>query len=265
MNTTVAVCSSDDDRLLGLVDRLLGAGVRVVVGTTADERVQSALEARGVPYAVALRGSHGATANAAVAEVPAGHGVLLIDSDCTIEPSVVGAVDEALRDHHVVRVAIDFADDGTTVSRHVARFRRFEDRFDNPAFKPGLGLDAATLRQFQPLFDETLLRGCDAELSTRLRRHGIRPHRIDAAVGHPPTPLRHLLASNVLFGADDAARCICLGDRDARLSIRAEIRRYRALRSEVPRPALPVALAADAAYLTGWLKQAARLATKGRP
>lgn len=251
---SVVICCSEDPRVVPLVDALEPTGARIVLGMTPDRVLERWAAGRDLSVAIAPRGSHALTANAGLDLVPTDHDVLLLDSDCMIEPASVRAVRAALLSHDVVRTPVTFADDGSWSSRQIALARRFDDTYGSPAYKPGLGLSSSVRARLGRVFNPAVRWGVDAELTWRLCDLGYAVHVCEGAeLRHDVTPVTHWVRGSFQFGLDDAYRARRLGQRERVSFLEREVLRYRALAATRPRPSWLVMGSLDLTYHVGFV------------
>lgn len=203
MSISVVVCCSDDFDVYKMLDSIDHPDAEIIGALTPNRIIEKYFESRGYRYALARKGNHGATANAGI-EIAAHDKILIVDSDCVLDPGAVKAVEDALDNSMVVNLPIRFAVGDSLLSRAIATCRRFDNAYKSAALKPGI----AFRRDLNPRiggywYDERVRWVCDSEFLWRLRKYDIDvEHLADHAIEHRPIPLRHALRAYTAYGRD---------------------------------------------------------------
>lgn len=228
LDLTVLVCCSDDFDLHPALDSI-DDDVRVVASITPNPMIQEFLERRSIPFAVSAIGNHAEVANAGLRLVttPA---VLIIDSDTTLKAGAIEAVRHCLRTSSVVNVPIEFAATESKISGLIARVRDFDNRYDNPAYKPGIAFRMSVCERVGGYwYDSRVAWPCDAELLSRLRQHRVDIAHLDRpGLVHRPNTLKHVVRAYYNYGIGDAQRMALLDQDTHWRPLKNLVTRYRA-------------------------------------
>lgn len=266
MEISVVICCSDDFDLPRAIESV-DEGVEIVAAITPNRLIEQYLEHVGIPYATTPRGNHAVTTNAGL-ELATGDAALVIDSDTFLVPGTIDRVRDYLELAPVVNLPISFADDGTKVSRTIARLREWDNRYDKPAYKPGIAFRMDVRDRIGGYwYDSSVAWPCDAEMLTRLRDNGVSiVHLPTPGLVHRPIGVRHLLRAYFHYGVGDARRMRLLRQETHWWPLRHLAFRYgSALRVARRDPAVLVAVAGvDAVSLAGIVVDEVRARIHGR-
>jgi len=257
---SVVVCCSNDFDVVRMLDSIDAPDAEVIGALTPNSMIEEYFAARGFSYAITPVGNHGATANAGIA-LAKHDKILVVDSDCVVDPGAVRAVEDALDHSPVVNLPIRFAADASRLSKAIAACRHFDNTYAGAAFKPGIAFRADLLPDIGGIwFDERIQWPCDSELLWRLRHHQIPIYHLDGvAIEHRPIPIGHAMRAYVAYGRDGWKRVARLKQTTHLYPPVNFIRKATAiLRSSRQTPGVLLNFAFEAAYVAGFVYQAAR-------
>lgn len=204
---TVAIKCHHDWRVFSLLDSI-DEQVDTLVLLAPDDVLGACVRARGARCVTVDTNDIGLRCNAALAGAENDR-TLLLDSDCILEPGALRRIAEALDEHPVVRMRLEFQHGTRFTSRAIARWRTFENHaVPTLAYMPGLGLRRDELRRSlgtKSLFEEGIPAAIDAAFDDRLRAVGVAVLLVDDAVlVHDTITLRHFLRSGFRTGIGTA-------------------------------------------------------------
>lgn len=232
MDLTVVINCSDDLRILSTLASIDIPDVKVVSGITSNTKIEQILNNRKIPYAVVPKGSHSATTNAGISLVKTSK-FFLIDSDCVFLPGSLALVNELLNHFLVVKGKIFFESDNSPFNRLISECRDFDNTYEKPLYKPGIGFRTDVYQVLGKWFDEELSSTVDAELSYRIYKTDLSVKHLDMPViKHAPISLSHNIKSCIRYGYGDAQRYYYLGQNLDTSLFTYEIKRYKTLLNE---------------------------------
>lgn len=257
MSISVVVCCSNDFDVVKLVASIDHPGAEIIGAFTANPMIEDYFSNRGYKYAVTPVGNHGATANAGIA-LASCEKILVVDSDCVLDPGAVRAVEEALDRAPVVNLPIRFASEQTLVSRAIATCRDFDNTYNRAALKPGIAFRKAVRDRIGGYwYDERIRWPCDSEFLWRLNRYQVPIEHVEGfAIEHRPIPLAHALRAYLAYGRDGWKRVAHLGQtthlHPANFAAKLKAMAARGRRE----PGLLLNVVFEGAYITGFLSEA---------
>lgn len=203
MSISVVVCCSDDFDVYKMLDSIDHPDAEIIGALTPNRIIEKYFDNMGYRYALARKGNHGATANAGIA-VASHDKILIVDSDCVLDPGAVKAVEDALDNSSVVNLPLRFAAGNSLLSSAIAACRQFDNLYKSAALKPGI----AFRKDLSPRigdywYDERVHWVCDSEFLWRLRKYDIDiEHVVGYEIEHRPISLRHALRAYTAYGRD---------------------------------------------------------------
>lgn len=231
--------------------------VEIIVSLTPNATIQQLLENCEIKYVLSPKGNQAVTTNQGI-EAATNDKVILIDSDCYFAPGAIQKFSVALDTFDIVNGCVAFESNGGWLSKAIADCRGFDNSYDNPIYKPGLGIRKKIVNQFDGFCFNSLVPWTDdADFSYRIKSAGIITHHIeDVCVPHMPITLKKNLVSSFNYGRGDYLRHHFLDQRYEENFLFYEWKRYVVLFQQQPLSSIMVMLLNDFFYHCGYLYMA---------
>ncbi len=206
MDISIVINCSDDFHVFKTIESI-DENVEIICSITPNHEIAAKLKKMGIPFAITAKGSQSKTTNAGI-NLVTNNKFILMDSDCYFEKGFIRSVYLLLDSYLVVNGNIIFDYNDTPLSKAIAKCKKFDDRYENLAHKPGLGLRKDILENIGNYwFNEVLPWAEDSELSYRIYQAGIEIcHAQEPSIHHLPTPYIHNLRSCFRYGGGDYLR-----------------------------------------------------------
>lgn len=225
----------------------------VPMSSTPNPIIEKILKNKKIPYAITPKGSHSVTTNAGI-QLVTNDKFILMDSDCVFAPGAIRMMGNSLNEHLVVNGRIIFEHDHSFMNYELSECRDFDNRYELPAYKPGLGFHKDIRLSVGSWFNPRISFCEDAELSYRIYESGITIKHIDEpCVYHSPTTLKHNFWSCFHYGLGDYVRFNILDQKNSIPLLIYEIQRYKVLLKEKKAKTFLFMLANDFVYYIGYL------------
>jgi hypothetical protein len=215
VDLSIVINCSDDFHVFETIASI-DEDVEIICSITPNEKIATRLKEMAIPYAVTPKGSQSKTTNAGIS-LTTNNKFILMDSDCYFEEGFIRRVYFLLDEYLVVNGHIIFDYNDSLLSRAISKCKNFDDKYENFAHKPGLGLRKDLLNYIGgDWFNEILPWAEDSELSYRIDKAGVRIyHEREFSIHHLPTSYKHNLRSCFRYGGGDYLRHRVLGDIDS--------------------------------------------------
>jgi glycosyltransferase involved in cell wall biosynthesis len=255
---SVVVCCSNDPDVVKLLDSIDHPQAEIVGALTPNAMIQDYFEQRGFRYALTSVGNHAATTNAGIA-LASHDKIVVVDSDCVLDPGAVKAVEDLLDEAPVVNLPIRFAAGRSPLSRAIAACRHFDNTYSKAALKPGIAFRAEVRSALGGYwFDERIRWPCDSEFLWRLTAAQVPIRHVGTHwIEHRPIPLRHALRAYTAYGRDGWKRLIHLRQTTHLYPLTNLGRKWKALlAASVKEPGVLLNVVFELAYIAGFVREA---------
>jgi hypothetical protein len=205
--SVVIRCGKDRNRLNRCIDSV-DEDVEIIVSASDDAPFLDELQDRGYKTAPHRYGNWSIAAQVGI-NAASNNDVIIMDADSIFGEGAIHIIDTALKEGHLlVQPRVIFVDDGTTISKIIARARTYENRREPKSYSPGLGLKVSELTERigveRNIYNFSVSYGDDGDLDQRRRNAGIEVYVAEnALIYHDPIALEYELKTAYRFGVGE--------------------------------------------------------------
>lgn len=202
--SVVIRCGRDKNglkRVLSSVDE----NVEVVVSASDDASFLSDFQKKGYKLAPHTYGNWSVAAQAGI-NMSSNDDVIIMDADSIFGNGAIKTINTALKEGHLlVQPKVVFLNNGSSISKVIARARTYENQREPKSYSPGLGLKVHELTERigvnGNVYNLSVAYADDGDLNQRRKDAKIDVHAVkDALIYHDPIALKHELKTVYRFG-----------------------------------------------------------------
>lgn len=257
MDLSIVINCSDDLHIFSTLESI-DEDVDIVISMTPNQIIEADLTRLGFFYVLTPKGNQSLTTNTGI-DYAKFEKIILMDSDCKFSPGAIRLIANALDKYMVVNGKIVFENNGSFLSRMISECRDFDNTYDKPIYKPGLGVRKELVKYVCFWFNPIVRWTDDADLSYRIYSANINITHLDnPCIYHAPISIMHNFRSSFRYGIADYIRVSFLSQKSDLSWISYELTRYKSLFKNKGLLVFLFMLLNDLVYHSGYLSAAMR-------